>query len=94
MAPLPLDYDDLKPTLPPAGNWINGKWTQKFRKSDKNSGIPSNEIAMDVQKLCVDSKAWLEFKPYPRPMNLPQGSTTDLSSFIRLPMETAGKQGS
>lgn len=41
------------------------KWAGKFRKSDKNIGISSNEIAVEVQKLCDDSKAWLEFKPYP-----------------------------
>ncbi|MFA5904380.1 MAG: mobile mystery protein B [Desulfobacula sp.] len=40
------------------------KWAGKFRKSDKNIGISSNEIAVEVQKLCDDSKAWLEFKPY------------------------------
>ena len=41
------------------------KWAGKFRKSDKNIGISSNEIAVEMQTLCDDSKAWLEFDTYP-----------------------------
>ena len=41
------------------------KWAGKFRKSDKNIGISPDEIAVEVQKLCDDSKAWLEFNTYP-----------------------------
>lgn len=40
------------------------KWAGKFRKSDKNIGVPSNEIAVEIQKLCDDAKAWLSFKTY------------------------------
>jgi Fic-DOC domain mobile mystery protein B len=41
------------------------KWAGKFRKSDKNIGISSNEIAVEMQTLCDDAKAWLEFNTYP-----------------------------
>ena len=41
------------------------KWAGKFRKSDKNLGISSNKIAVELQTLCDDAKAWLEFNTYP-----------------------------
>jgi len=68
------------------------KWAGKFRKSDKNIGISSDEIAVEVQKLCDDSKAWLEFNTYP-PDEFAARFHHRLSSFIRLPMETEGTQG-
>lgn len=41
------------------------KWAGKVRKSDKNIGISSNKIAVELQTLCDDAKAWLEFNTYP-----------------------------
>ncbi|MCD4676455.1 MAG: mobile mystery protein B [Desulfobacula sp.] len=41
------------------------KWAGKFRKSNKNIGIPSIQIAVGLQTLCDDSEAWIEFNTYP-----------------------------
>ena len=41
------------------------KWAGKFRKSNKNIGIPSIRIAVELQTLCDDSKAWMQFNTYP-----------------------------
>jgi Fic-DOC domain mobile mystery protein B len=41
------------------------KWAGKFRKSNKNIGIPSIQIAIELQTLCDDSEAWVEFNIYP-----------------------------
>ncbi len=40
-------------------------WAGKFRKSKKNIGIPYIQIAVELQKLCDDSQAWLEYDTYP-----------------------------
>ena len=41
------------------------KWAGKFRKSNKNIGIPFIHIAVELQTLCDDAKAWIEFNTYP-----------------------------
>ena len=41
------------------------KWAGRFRKSDKNIGIPWVEIAVELKLLCDDATAWLEFSTYP-----------------------------
>ena len=41
------------------------KWAGKFRKSNKNIGIPSIQIDVALQTLCDDSEAWIEFNTYP-----------------------------
>ncbi|MCD4744304.1 MAG: mobile mystery protein B [Desulfobacteraceae bacterium] len=41
------------------------KWAGKFRKSNKNIGIPSIQIAIELQILCDDAEAWIEFNTYP-----------------------------
>ena len=41
------------------------KWAGRFRKSDKNIGIPWVEIAVELKLLCNDATAWLEFSTYP-----------------------------
>jgi len=41
------------------------KWAGKFRKSNKNIGIPSIQIAVKLQSLCDDSEAWMQFNTYP-----------------------------
>jgi len=41
------------------------KWAGKFRKSKKNIGIPYIQIAVELQTLCDDSQAWIEYGTYP-----------------------------
>lgn len=41
------------------------KWAGQFRKSDKNIGVPSVEIAVELKLLCDDANAWVEFDTYP-----------------------------
>jgi Fic-DOC domain mobile mystery protein B len=41
------------------------KWAGKFRKSKKNIGIPYIQIAVELQTLCDDSQAWIEYNTYP-----------------------------
>ncbi len=41
------------------------KWAGKFRKSKKNIGIPYIQIAVELQILCDDSHAWIEYDTYP-----------------------------
>ncbi len=40
------------------------KWAGKFRKSQKNIGISHIHIAVELQTLCDDANAWLEFDTY------------------------------
>ena len=40
------------------------KWAGKFRKSNKNIGIPYIQIAVELQTLCDDSQAWIEYDTY------------------------------
>jgi Fic-DOC domain mobile mystery protein B len=41
------------------------KWAGKFRKSKKNIGIPYIQIEVELQTLCDDSHAWIEYDTYP-----------------------------
>ncbi|MDA3917729.1 MAG: mobile mystery protein B [Deltaproteobacteria bacterium] len=41
------------------------KWAGKFRKSKKNIGTPHIQIAVELQTLCDDSQAWIEYDTYP-----------------------------
>jgi len=40
------------------------KWAGKFRKSQKNIGIPYVQIEVELQTLCDDAQAWAEYKTY------------------------------
>ena len=40
------------------------KWAGKFRRSDKNLGIPFHQITVEIQTLCDDAKAWLKYNTY------------------------------
>jgi Fic-DOC domain mobile mystery protein B len=42
------------------------KWAGKFRKSERNLGIAFYEIPSAVRQLLGDTKAWIEYKTYPR----------------------------
>ena len=41
------------------------RWAGKFRKSERNIGIPFYEIPMALRQLVDDTKAWIEHKTYP-----------------------------
>jgi Fic-DOC domain mobile mystery protein B len=41
------------------------KWAGKFRKSERNLGIPFYEIPVAVRQMLGDTKAWIEYKTYP-----------------------------
>lgn len=41
------------------------KWAGTFRRSDKNIGVPFPRIPIDLQTLCDDAGAWIEFNTYP-----------------------------
>jgi Fic-DOC domain mobile mystery protein B len=41
------------------------KWAGKFRKSERNLGIPFYEIPAAVRQLLGDTKAWIDYKTYP-----------------------------
>ena len=40
------------------------KWAGKFRKSQKNIGIPYIQIEVELQTLCDDAQAWAEYNTY------------------------------
>ncbi|MBI9088004.1 MAG: mobile mystery protein B [Desulfobacterium sp.] len=40
-------------------------WAGKFRKTDKNIGVPPRLIEVELQTLCDDANAWIEFNTYP-----------------------------
>jgi len=40
------------------------KWAGKFRKSQKNIGIPYIQIEVELQTLCDDAQAWSEYNTY------------------------------
>ena len=40
------------------------KWAGKFRKSERNLGIPFFEIPAAVHQLLDDTKAWIEYQTY------------------------------
>ncbi len=41
------------------------KWAGKFRRSNKNIGIPWVEVAVALNVLCDDANAWLQYNTYP-----------------------------
>ena len=41
------------------------KWAGKFRKSERNLGIPFYEIPTAIRQLLEDTKAWIEYQSYP-----------------------------
>jgi Fic-DOC domain mobile mystery protein B len=41
------------------------KWAGKFRRTERNLGIPFFEIPVAVRQLLDDAKAWIEYKAYP-----------------------------
>lgn len=41
------------------------KWAGQFRDSDKNVGIATERIGVDLRNLCEDTKAQIEHKSYP-----------------------------
>jgi Fic-DOC domain mobile mystery protein B len=41
------------------------KWAGKFRKSERNLGIPFYEIPAAVRQLLGDTKAWIGYNTYP-----------------------------
>ena len=40
------------------------KWAGKFRKSQKNIGIPCIQIEVELKTLCDDAQAWTEYNTY------------------------------
>lgn len=40
------------------------KWAGKFRKSQKNIGIPYIQIEVELQTLCDDAQAWKQYNTY------------------------------
>ncbi len=40
------------------------KWAGKFRKSQKNIGIPYIQIEVELQTLCDDAQAWVAYDTY------------------------------
>ena len=42
------------------------RWAGKFRKSERNLGIPYYEIPVAVRQLLDDTRVWIEQKSYPR----------------------------
>jgi Fic-DOC domain mobile mystery protein B len=41
------------------------KWAGKFRRSERNIGIPFYEIPVALRHLLGDAKAWIEYTTYP-----------------------------
>jgi Fic-DOC domain mobile mystery protein B len=41
------------------------KWAGKYRKSERNLGIPFYEIPTAIRQLLEDTKAWIEYQSYP-----------------------------
>lgn len=40
------------------------KWAGTFRNSQKNIGIPHSQIQVELQTLCDDAHAWIEYNTY------------------------------
>jgi Fic-DOC domain mobile mystery protein B len=40
------------------------RWAGKFRQSEKNLGVPSYMIAVELKKLCDDAEYWIENKTF------------------------------
>jgi Fic-DOC domain mobile mystery protein B len=41
------------------------KWAGKFRRSERNLGIPFYEIPVALRHLLDDARAWIEYRAYP-----------------------------
>ena len=41
------------------------RWAGKFRKSERNLGIPPYEIPVALRQLLDDTKAWIQYRTYP-----------------------------
>jgi len=41
------------------------RWAGKFRRSDRNLGIPFYEISVALRQLLDEAKAWIEYKSWP-----------------------------
>jgi Fic-DOC domain mobile mystery protein B len=41
------------------------RWAGKFRRSERNLGIPFYEISVALRQLLDEAKAWIEYKSYP-----------------------------
>ena len=41
------------------------RWAGKFRKSERNFGIPFYEIPVALRQLLDDTKAWIQYRTYP-----------------------------
>jgi Fic-DOC domain mobile mystery protein B len=41
------------------------RWAGKFRRSDRNRGIPFYEISVALRQLLDEAKAWIEYKSWP-----------------------------
>jgi Fic-DOC domain mobile mystery protein B len=41
------------------------RWAGKFRRSERNLGIPFYEIPSEVRKLLEEARGWVEFSSYP-----------------------------
>src|ERR1700677_5247648 len=42
-----------------------GRWTGRFRMSERNLGIAFPEIPAALRQLLDDARAWIEYKTYP-----------------------------
>lgn len=42
------------------------RWAGKFRTSERNIGIPYNEIPMEMRQLLDDATTWIKYGSYPR----------------------------
>jgi Fic-DOC domain mobile mystery protein B len=40
------------------------KWAGRFRQSEKNIGVPSYTISVELKKLCDDARYWIENKTF------------------------------
>lgn len=41
------------------------KWAGRFRRTEKNIGVPWVKIPVELRKLLDDTQTWIEFKAYP-----------------------------
>jgi Fic-DOC domain mobile mystery protein B len=41
------------------------RWAGKFRTSERNLGVPSYQIPVDLRQLLGDARAWIDYKSYP-----------------------------
>ena len=40
-------------------------WAGKFRRSNKNIGVPWSQVSIELRKLCDDTQMWLELREEP-----------------------------